>query len=88
CLREYTCEAQRLGCHSAPAHAICVAEEEDRPQPRLDRGAGNGMSVTVGRIRECPVFHVKFTLLVHNTILGAAGSSILNAEYAAKKGYL
>ncbi|KAJ2712300.1 aspartate-semialdehyde dehydrogenase [Coemansia spiralis] len=88
CLREYTCEAQRLGCHSAPAHAIRVAEEEDRPQPRLDRNAGDGMSVTVGRIRECPVFHVKFTLLVHNTILGAAGASILNAEYAAKKGYL
>ncbi|KAI8324954.1 aspartate-semialdehyde dehydrogenase [Martensiomyces pterosporus] len=88
CLREYTCEAQQLGCFSAPEQAIYVAEEEDRPQPRLDRNAGNGMSVTVGRIRECPVFHIRFTLLVHNTVLGAAGSSILNAEYAAKKGFL
>ncbi|KAJ2496853.1 aspartate-semialdehyde dehydrogenase [Coemansia sp. RSA 1972] len=88
CLREYTCEAQDLGCASAPEHIIYLAEEEDRPQPRLDRNAGAGMSVTVGRIRECPVFHVKFTLLVHNTVLGAAGASILNAEYAAKKGYL
>ncbi|PIA17358.1 aspartate semialdehyde dehydrogenase [Coemansia reversa NRRL 1564] len=88
CLREYTCEAQSLGCYSAPKQVIQLAEQEDRPQPRLDRNAGDGMSVTVGRIRECPVFHVKFTLLVHNTVLGAAGASILNAEYAAKKGYL
>ncbi|KAJ1941145.1 aspartate-semialdehyde dehydrogenase [Kickxella alabastrina] len=88
CLREYTCEAQDLGCFSAPKHIINVTEEEDRPQPRLDRNAGDGMSVTVGRIRECPVFHIRFTLLVHNTILGAAGASILNAEYAAKKGLL
>ncbi|KAJ2783351.1 aspartate-semialdehyde dehydrogenase [Coemansia interrupta] len=88
CLREYTCEAQDLGCFSAPAQVINVSEEEDRPQPRLDRNAGAGMSVTVGRIRPCPVFHVRFTLLVHNTILGAAGASILNAEYAAKKGYI
>ncbi|KAJ2706709.1 aspartate-semialdehyde dehydrogenase [Coemansia sp. IMI 203386] len=88
CLREYTCEVQELGCFSAPAHVIDVAEEEDRPQPRLDRNAGAGMTVTVGRIRPCSVFHVKFTLLVHNTILGAAGASILNAEYAAKKGYI
>ncbi|KAJ1965244.1 aspartate-semialdehyde dehydrogenase [Dipsacomyces acuminosporus] len=88
CLREYTCEAQELGCFSAPRQVIYVAEEEDRPQPRLDRNAGNGMSVTVGRIRECPVFHIKFTMLVHNTVLGAAGASILNAEYAAKKGFV
>ncbi|KAJ2453862.1 aspartate-semialdehyde dehydrogenase [Coemansia sp. RSA 2336] len=88
CLREYTCEVQELDCFSAPKHVMYVAEGEDRPQPRLDRNAGNGMSVTVGRIRECPVFHVKFTLLVHNTVLGAAGASILNAEYAAKKGYI
>ncbi|KAJ2044619.1 aspartate-semialdehyde dehydrogenase, partial [Coemansia sp. S2] len=88
CLREYTCEAQTLGCYSAPAQVIHVTEEEDRPQPRLDRNAGEGMSVTVGRIRPCPVFHVKFTLLVHNTVLGAAGASILNAEYAAKKGLI
>ncbi|KAJ1907369.1 aspartate-semialdehyde dehydrogenase [Coemansia sp. IMI 209127] len=88
CLRDYTCEAQDIGCYSAPKQVISVTDEEDRPQPRLDRNAGEGMSVTVGRIRECSVFHVKFTLLVHNTVLGAAGASILNAEYAAKKGFL
>ncbi|KAJ2505131.1 aspartate-semialdehyde dehydrogenase [Coemansia sp. RSA 2049] len=88
CLREFTCEAQAIGCYSAPKQVMVVTEEEDRPQPRLDRNAGEGMAVTVGRIRECPAFHVRFTLLVHNTVLGAAGASILNAEYAAKKGFI
>ncbi|KAJ1675153.1 aspartate-semialdehyde dehydrogenase [Spiromyces aspiralis] len=86
--KSYRCEAQDLGCPSAPEQVIYVAKEADRPQPRLDRDAGKGMSVTIGRIRECPVFHVKFTLLVHNTVLGAAGASILNAELALKKNYL
>ncbi|KAJ1918892.1 aspartate-semialdehyde dehydrogenase [Mycoemilia scoparia] len=84
----YRCEAQDLGCPSAPDKVIYVATDVDRPQPRLDRDAGKGMAVTIGRIRECPVFHVKFTLLVHNTVLGAAGASILNAELAQKKNYL
>ena len=87
-LSSYRCEAQELGCPSAPEQVIYVTKEVDRPQPRLDRDAGKGMAVTVGRIRECPVLHVKFTLLVHNTILGAAGASILNAELALKKNYL
>ncbi|PWA03041.1 hypothetical protein BB558_000806 [Smittium angustum] len=86
CLREYECEAQKLGCHSAPKVAIHVTELPDRPQPRLDRMNDNGMAATVGRIRVCPVFDVKFTVLVHNTVLGAAGASILNAEAAFKKG--
>ncbi|KAG0250234.1 hypothetical protein DFQ27_009503 [Actinomortierella ambigua] len=87
-LENYRTEAQELGCYSAPEHAIIVSQEEDRPQPRLDRDNGNGYSVTVGRIRPCPIFDVKFTLLIHNTILGAAGSGILNAEIAQKKGYI
>jgi aspartate-semialdehyde dehydrogenase len=60
--------------------------ESDRPQPRLDREFGGGMSVSVGRVRGCSILDVKFTLLVHNTVLGAAGSAIMNAEIAVVKG--
>jgi aspartate-semialdehyde dehydrogenase len=72
-----------------PAHAIVLREEVDRPQPRLDALTGSGMSVVVGRVRACPVFErgIKFTLLAHNTVLGAAGSSILNAEIAVAMEY-
>ncbi|KAG5457148.1 MAG: hypothetical protein BJ554DRAFT_2913, partial [Olpidium bornovanus] len=87
-LRAFVPEAVTLGCPSAPAAAVVVQEDPDRPQPRLDRNAGGGNSVTVGRIRPCNILDVKFTLLVHNTILGAAGSGILNAELALAKGYL
>ncbi|KAF9356133.1 hypothetical protein BGX26_005683 [Mortierella sp. AD094] len=87
-LESYRTEAQELGCHSAPEHAIIVSRDEDRPQPRLDRENGNGYSVTVGRVRECNVFDIKLTLLVHNTILGAAGSGVLLAELAQKKGLI
>ncbi|RUP43608.1 aspartate-semialdehyde dehydrogenase [Jimgerdemannia flammicorona] len=84
-LAEYTCEAQELRCHSAPRRAIIVTEDDDRPQPRLDRDSEGGQTVTVGRVRTCNVFDIKFTLLVHNTVLGAAGSSVLNAEVAVAK---
>jgi len=67
------------------AKPIIVREEIDRPQPRLDRDAGNGMSICVGRIREDPIFTVKYTALEHNTIRGAAGASVLNAELYVKK---
>lgn len=87
-LEGYRTEAQELGCHSAPEQAIIVSRDDDRPQPRLDRENGNGYSVTVGRVRECNVFDIKFTLLVHNTILGAAGSGVLLAELAQKKGLI
>ncbi|KAF9275251.1 hypothetical protein BGZ68_010922 [Mortierella alpina] len=87
-LENYRTEAQELGCHSAPEQAIIVSRDEDRPQPRLDRENGNGYSVTVGRVRECNVFDIKLTLLVHNTILGAAGSGVLLAELAQKKGLI
>ncbi|OLY83816.1 putative aspartate-semialdehyde dehydrogenase [Smittium mucronatum] len=88
CLSEYRTMAQQLGCHSAPEQAIIVFEEEDRPQPRLDRMKDNGMAVSIGRIRECPMLDFKFTILIHNTILGAAGASILNAEIAAETGLI
>ncbi|KAF3921687.1 hypothetical protein ABW21_db0202674 [Orbilia brochopaga] len=84
--REYSSEPQTLGCHSAPRQAIVVLEEEDRPQPRLDRETEGGYAVSVGRIRKDTVFDIKFVALSHNTVLGAAGSSILNAEVAACKG--
>ncbi|ORZ28897.1 aspartate-semialdehyde dehydrogenase [Lobosporangium transversale] len=87
-LENYRSEAQELGCHSAPDQAIIVSREDDRPQPRLDRENGKGYSVTVGRVRPCNVFDIKFTLLAHNTILGAAGSGVLLAELAQKKGLI
>ncbi|CAG8456066.1 13521_t:CDS:2 [Acaulospora colombiana] len=87
-LDSYVSESQLIGCYSAPKKSIIVTADQDRPQPRLDRDNGDGYSVTVGRVRECNVLDVKFTLLVHNTILGAAGSGILNAEIALAKGLL
>jgi len=74
-----------LGCFSAPSSSIHVIEAPDRPQPRLDRYAENGYAVSVGRVRGDRVFDIRFVALVHNTILGAAGSSILNAEIAVHK---
>lgn len=87
-LREYTCESQSLECPSAPRMAINVMEEEDRPQPRLDRETEGGYAVSVGRVREDPVLDIKFVALSHNTVIGAAGSSILNAEVAVVKGLI
>ena len=62
--------------------------ERDRPQPWYDRNEGNGMSVVVGRVRPCPILHCKFMVLGHNTIRGAAGAAVLNAELLKVKGYL
>jgi aspartate-semialdehyde dehydrogenase len=87
-LKEYKCEPQILGVPSAPKQAIVLTTRPDRPQPRLDAEYGNGNGVLVGRVRPCQIFHVKFTLLAHNTILGAAGSSIMNAEVAVSKGFI
>lgn len=82
-------EPQKLKLPTAPARPIVVRYEEDRPQVRLDRMEGKGMSVVVGRIRKDPALDgVKFIVLGHNTIRGAAGCSILNAEYLKAKGYL
>ena len=73
---------QELNLYSAPENPVIVKEEDDRPQPRMDRNAGNGMAVTVGRLREDKAFDnsFKYVLVGHNTIRGAAGASILNAE--------
>ena len=72
----------------APEHPVQYAAESDRPQPRLDRNRGNGMAATVGRLRPCGVLDWKFTVLSHNTIRGAAGATILNAEMLASLGKL
>jgi aspartate-semialdehyde dehydrogenase len=79
-LSSFTSVPQELKLHSAPAKPIIVRDENDRPQPRLDRDAGNGMSVTVGRIVPDNVLDFRFMALGHNTIRGAAGAAILNAE--------
>jgi aspartate-semialdehyde dehydrogenase len=72
----------------APAQPIEWAPQDDRPQPRLDRNRGRGMGVTVGRLRPCGLLDWKFTVLSHNTIRGAAGAAILNAELLASLGKL
>jgi aspartate-semialdehyde dehydrogenase len=72
----------------APEQPIQWAPQADRPQPRLDRNRGNGMAVTIGRLRPCGVLDWKFTVLSHNTIRGAAGAAILNAELLASLGKL
>ncbi|EHK23966.1 uncharacterized protein TRIVIDRAFT_80881 [Trichoderma virens Gv29-8] len=89
-LRAYVSEAQKIGCPSAPNPPIKVFDEDDRPQPRLDRDLGRGYTVSVGRVRadESGIFDLKFVALSHNTVIGAAGSSILNAEAAILKGYI
>jgi aspartate-semialdehyde dehydrogenase len=72
----------------APEQPIEWAEQNDRPQPRLDRNRGKGMTVTVGRLRPCNLLDWKFVLLSHNTVRGAAGATILNAEMLASLGKL
>jgi aspartate-semialdehyde dehydrogenase len=89
CMQEFTAEPQKLKLPTAPPHPVVVREERDRPQPRFDRGEGNGMAVVVGRIRDDPVFSgVKYVALGHNTIRGAAGCAILIAESMKSQGYL
>jgi aspartate-semialdehyde dehydrogenase len=79
-LAGYSSLPQELHLYSAPEHPILVTSERDRPQPRLDRDAGKGMSVTIGRLKRDTVLDFSFVGLSHNTIRGAAGAAILNAE--------
>jgi aspartate-semialdehyde dehydrogenase len=78
-------EPQHLQLPSAPAQPIVVRDEPDRPQPRLDRDVQNGMASVVGRLRACPVLDYKFVVLGHNTLRGAAGGTLLNAELLVAK---
>lgn len=79
-------EPQQLKLPSAPERALLYRCEQDRPQTVRDRDAGNGMTVTLGRLRKCPILSYKFVMLGHNTIRGAAGGSILNAELCVHHG--
>ncbi len=78
---------QELDLPFAPARPIIVRHEQNRPQPRRDRDEDKGMAVSVGRLRECPLFDVRFVGLSHNTVRGAAGGGILNAELLKAKGF-
>ncbi len=84
--RDFSSLPQELKLPSAPVPPIIYRDEPDRPQPRHDRDAGNGMAVTVGRLRPCNVFDYRFVGLHHNTVRGAAGGSILTAELLVAKG--
>lgn len=81
-------EPQNLKLPMAPEQAVQYFNEPNYPQPRLHRMLGKGMTVSVGRLQECPLLDFKFNVLSHNTIRGAAGGAILNAELLYKKGYL
>ncbi|MDR0600329.1 MAG: aspartate-semialdehyde dehydrogenase [Treponema sp.] len=85
---EFRALPQERGFPMAPPQPIILREEPDRPQPRKDRDAGKAMAVTLGRIRPCSVLDLRFTGLSHNTVRGAAGGGILNAELLTHKGYL
>ncbi len=73
---------------TAPQPPLIVRTEPDRPQTRLDRDAGRGMAVSVGRVRSCDVLDIKFIVLGHNTVRGAAGASVLNAELMVAQGMI
>ena len=85
-LRDYRGPEAAQDLPSAPQPVILLREEPDRPQPRLDRDTGKGMTTVVGRLRPDPIFHLKFVVLSHNTVRGAAGGSIYNAELLVKMG--
>ena len=85
---QFRSEPQDLKLPSAPAHPIVVRDEPDRPQPRLDRDVEGGMASVIGRLRECNVLDFKFLVLGHNTLRGAAGSTLLNAELLVAKKFI
>ena len=87
-MREYRGRPQQLGLPSAAPQPIVVRMEADRPQPYRDRDTSEGMAVSVGRVRECNLFDLKFVALGHNTEGGAAGAALLNGELLAAEGYL
>lgn len=86
--KNFKSEPQKLNLPSAPLQPIIYKEEDNRPQPKKDRNIDKGMAVVVGRLRDCNIFDYKFVALSHNTIRGAAGGGILNAELLVKKGFI
>ena len=87
-LRDFSGRPQEAGLPSAPTRPVLYLEDEDRPQPRLDADRDNGMTVCVGRMRACPVLDYKFVAMGHNTVRGAAGVAVLNAELLKVDGAL
>jgi len=87
-LRNFSGRPQELGLPSAPSQPVLYLDEEDRPQPRLDADRNQGMTVCVGRLRPCPVLGYKFVAMGHNTVRGAAGAAVLNAELMKAEGLL
>jgi aspartate-semialdehyde dehydrogenase len=85
---EFRCLPQKLKLPTAPEQPVIYETAPDRPQPRLDRDRGRGMSAVCGRLRPCNIFDWKFTVLSHNTIRGAAGAAVLNGELLKAQGYL
>lgn len=86
--REFKAEPQEWQLPTAPFHPVHYFEQENYPQPRIHRHLDKGMAVSIGRLRNCPLFDYKFTLLSHNTVRGAAGAAILNAELLVRKGFV
>jgi aspartate-semialdehyde dehydrogenase len=87
-LRNFEVDAELASLPSAIRNPVIVLDGDDRPQPRRDVHAGNGMAAVVGRVRECPLLDIKLTLLSHNLVRGAAGAALLNAELLAARGFL
>jgi len=87
-MREGLAVGLARGLPSAPKHPVQYMPEPDRPQPRKDAARDRGMATFVGRLRPCPVFDWKFVALSHNTIRGAAGAAVLNAELMYSEGLL
>ena len=86
--RKFRAVPQEQQLPSAPRHPLVVREEPDRPQPKFDVYAEGGMATVIGRVRPCPALQFKYTALSHNTIRGAAGAALLNAELMKSEGYL
>ena len=87
-LRGFSGPPEVRGLPSAPSQPVLYLDEEDRPQPRLDADRGRGMIVCVGRLRRCPVLNYKLVAMGHNTVRGAAGVAVLNAELLKVDGKL
>ena len=86
--RSFEGKPQKLGLPSAPKPFLTYFEDDARPQTRLDRDAGNGMAVTIGRLRPDVIFDYRFVCLSHNTVRGAAGGAVLTAELLTAEGYI
>lgn len=85
---EFAGEPQRLGLPSAPAQFLRYCEDDSRPQTKLDRDAGDGQAISIGRLRPDAIFDWRFVALSHNTIRGAAGGAVLTAELLESQGYI